>query len=204
MKRIQVHTKIIIVTLFLIGFQTFLMYGESNQEASTATEINTENKDENSKIEDKAKVSAEKKVDDKKKTTTEKPKIEKKQKSNKIPVETTIFVNGRVNPIKLIITNHKNQHFVINLGMGKHFTYHNRHLPDHLQKVICSEAHSADVTLSKADLETYAVFLFNETQKTEKFHFINSHHESMALKRARDHHNQTLFDEISQQTVYNP
>ena len=113
-------------------------------------------------------------------------------------------MNGRVNPITLLIIDHKNKHFTINLTAGKHFTYHNKHLPDHLQKVTCSDIHSPTVTLSKADLDTYAVFLFNEIQKTEKFHFINGHQEAIALKLARDSGNKTLFDEISVQTVYNP
>ena len=204
MKRIQVHTKIIIATLFLIGFQTFLVYGESNPETMNATEVKVENKDDAVKTEEKPKPAVEKKAEEVKPTPKPKPKVEKKIKSNKFPVATTIFVNGRVNPITLLIIDHKNKHFTINLTAGKHFTYHNKHLPDHLQKVTCSDIHSPTVTLSKADLDTYAVFLFNEIQKTEKFHFINGHQEAIALKLARDSGNKTLFDEISVQTVYNP
>ncbi len=204
MKRIQVHTKIIIATLFLIGFQTFLVYGDSNQETSNTTEVKVETNDNEAKTEEKAKPSIEKKAEEVKPILKPKPKVEKKINSNKIPIATTIFVNGRVNPITLIIIDHKNKHFTINLAAGKHFNYQNKHLPDHLQKVTCSDIHSPTVTLSKADLDTYAVFLFNENQKTEKFHFINGHQEAIALKYARDTRNKALFDEISAQTVYNP
>ncbi len=191
-KKIQVHSKVIIVTIFLIGFQTFLIYGQDGPE-----NLNTVN---TIKVEEKPK------VDVVKPKVIVKPTVEKidKPKSNKIPVETTVFANGRVNPISLIVTEPNNKQFVINLRTGHHFTYHNKNIPNHLQKVVCSDPYSSNVTLSKADLNTYAAFLFNENQKTEKYHYISSQEQTMALKKARDAHNQKRFDEIAQQTIYNP
>lgn len=128
-------------------------------------------------------------------------KSEVKANSKLIPIEESFFVNGRVNDILLIITDHKNNQFQRIIKSGDN--YGCTHKPLELKKVVCYEKLAVNTTLSKTDLDTYAVFLFN-TDKVEKYHFINIRQKNEALNRARDLKNEALFNEISDQTIYNP
>ena len=203
MKRIQVHSKIIIVTLFLIGFQTFLMYGQDSQETPT-TEIKVESKDKESKTEDHSKPTTKPKTADNKAKLDAKAKVEAATKAiiKQLPSKTTLFVNGRVNNILLVITDDKNKQFKIYVKAGTH--YECGHKAQSLKKVVCYEIHTPNTTLSQADLNNYSAFVFNTDQKLEKHHFISIKQKNHALKHARETHNKTLFDEISEQTIYNP
>jgi len=127
---------------------------------------------------------------------------ENKQNNRLIPIETTLFVNGRVNNIMLIITDNKNQQYKITIKSGDQYECH--HKSQQLKKVVCYEIQAANTTLTQNDLNSYAAFVFNADQKLEKYHFINIKHKDAALNKARDLKNETLFTEISEQTVYNP
>jgi hypothetical protein len=118
------------------------------------------------------------------------------------PIETTIFVNGRVNPVWLTITDNKNKTFQININAGGKHTLN--HKPQEIKKVVCSERFATNVTLSQTDLNNYAVFVFNVDQKTDKYNFINIEQKSAALKKARETGSESIFNEISELTIYNP
>lgn len=126
---------------------------------------------------------------------------ETQSKPKDTPRYKTMFVNGRVNPIQLTITDSKNKDSYISIRAGREHTF--THHPQQLKKVICSEKLAPKVTLSQADLNTYAAFVFS-IARLEKFHFISIQQKEKALKFARDTKNKALFDEISQQTIYNP
>jgi len=118
-----------------------------------------------------------------------------------IPIYKTIFVNGRVNPVQLIITDSKNKDSYLSVGAGREHAF--THQSQQLKKVICSEKLAPKVTLSQTDLNTYAAFVFN-IARLEKYHFISEQQKVAALKHARDTKNKSLFDEISEKTIYNP
>lgn len=122
-------------------------------------------------------------------------------KTKTIPIEKTLFVNGRVNDVLLVVTDHKNKQFQVPIKIGAQ--YGCIHKPLELKKVVCYEKLAVNTTLSKTDLDMYAVFVFN-AEKLEKFNFINIRQKEAALKLARSLKNETLFNEISEQTVYNP
>ena len=118
-----------------------------------------------------------------------------------VPIYKTIFVNGRVNPIQLTVTDSKNNDSFISVKAGREHTL--MHQPQQLKKAVCFEKLAPRVTLSQMDLLTYAAFVFNAV-RLEKYHFISIQQKETALKRARDTRNKPLFDEISEQTIYNP
>jgi hypothetical protein len=117
------------------------------------------------------------------------------------PIKTTLFVNGRVNNIILSIIDNKNISLQKNLKIGQEYRYH--HHEQSIKKVICSERNSPNATINKNDLDTNSAFVFN-VDKIEKYNFINIHQKQMALKQARDSKNESLFETISEQTIYNP
>jgi len=127
---------------------------------------------------------------------------ENKQNNRLIPIETTLLVNGRVNTIMLIITDNKNQQYQVYIRSGDQYECH--HKPQQLKKITCYEILAANTTLTQNDLNTYAAFVFNADQKLEKYNFIAIKDKDMALNRARNLKNETLFTEISEQTVYKP
>ena len=125
---------------------------------------------------------------------TEKPK-------NVLPLKKTLFVNARVNEIIIVITNHKNKQFQVSIKMGDHYTYHHNYPP---LKIVCHEKLTPKTSLTKADLETYAAFVFNDNQKTDKYHYISIHEKNKALKRARQSGDISLFNDVCEETIYNP
>lgn len=144
------------------------------------------------------------KVETKPKQDVKKKPENKNTKAKLIVIERTIFENCRVNDILLTITDHKNWSFSVPIKMGQKYEYYNRLLPQHLSKVVCYEKNSPKIVLPKQDLETYSVFVFNDEQNTNKYHFINPIHHALAKKRVRDAKNLELLEEINQQTIYHP
>ena len=59
------------------------------------------------------------------------------------------------------------------------------------------------MNISESDLNTYEVFVFNTDQKTEKFHYKTMRHKEMALQKARTLQDTKIFEDISDQSVYN-
>jgi hypothetical protein len=125
-------------------------------------------------------------------------KVEKPQVL--IPIQKAIFHNARVNEIILIITNHKNKQFSIPVKMGQHYTYFYTYPAI---KVVCHEKLTPPTPLSKTDLLTYTAFVFNDNQKTDKYHHISIHEKNKALKLARQSGDISLFNDVCEETIYN-
>ena len=117
-----------------------------------------------------------------------------------LPIKKTLFVNGRFNEIELIITNQNNKQHVKYITPGNIYEYH-----DGAKKVVCCEKFTTNITLTPADLQTYTAFVFN-ADKLEKYHFINIRGKDRALQYVRDNDpkNETLLNELSSQSIYNP
>jgi hypothetical protein len=129
------------------------------------------------------------------------PKPIKIEKVKEIaPLQKTIFTNARVNEIILVITNHKNKQFQIPIKMGHSYTYY---YTRPAIKIICHEKLTPKTTLNKADLETYTAFIFNDNQKTDKYHHISIHDKNKALKHARLSGDIGLFNDVCEETIYN-
>lgn len=130
-------------------------------------------------------------------------KVEKSKKNEKAakpnPCKKIIFFNARVNDIKLVITNNKNQQILIPIKMGCQHTYY-YNIP--MTKIICHEKLSPKTTLTKLDLETYTAFVFNDNQKTDKYHHNSIHEKNKALQRARVSGDISLFNDICEETIY--
>ena len=176
----------------LLGLQTIILCSDSDQDMQLTTD--TQNSQAQSDEKPKADVKNNPKSDNKVKTDVV------KAASKYTPSKTTLFVNGRVNTIILVITNDKNQQFKIIVKAGMH--YECTHKPQSLKKVVCYEIATPNTTLSQSDLKTYSAFVFNTDQKLEKYNFITIQHKHGALKRASETKNETLFNEISDQNVY--
>jgi hypothetical protein len=129
--------------------------------------------------------------------TEKSKKNEKAAKSN--PCKKIFFFNARVNDIALVITNTKNQQVLIPIKMGCQHTYY-YNIP--MTKIICHEKSSPKTTLTKSDLETYTSFVFNDNQKTDKYHHNSIHEKNKALQRARVSGDISLFNDICEETIY--
>lgn len=173
-----------------IGFQAILLHAEHNEQTdSQEPEVTVQ------KIQSKSE---------------SKPKVVKEKKENKdtkavsknVPFKTTLFVNGRVNDVLLIITDQKNKSHSISIKAGSQYSC--GHPVQYLKKVVCYEISAPNTTLSQADLNTYAVFVFNTDQKLEKYHFINIQQKNASLKQAQESRNETLFLEVCEHNIYNP
>ena len=143
---------------------------------------------------------SEKKESLKKNTEQQKTKTTEKYKQN-MPLKAILFVNSRVNNIMLVLTTDKNKQIAIPINMGGHYVYYS-HLP--LSKVVCHEKSTPKTTLTKKDLESYTTFVFNDDQKTDKYHHISIKHKNQALKHARQSKDITLFNDVCEETIYNP
>lgn len=126
---------------------------------------------------------------------------EGKKKLPVIAITKTLFVNGRFNEIDVIVTDAKDKQFKFMIKSGQEKEMY--HQPKGLKKVVCSEALAANTTLNQADLDTYSAFVFN-SDKVEKYHFINIAQQTAALNIARTMKKNDLFLEIGQQTLYHP
>ncbi len=130
-------------------------------------------------------------------------KVEQSKKNEKTakpsPYKKIVFFNARVNDIALVITNNKNQQILIPIKMGRQYTY-SYNIP--MTKIICYEKLSPKTTLTKSDLETYTAFVFNDNQKTDKYHHISIHEKNKALQRARISGDISLFNDICEETIY--
>lgn len=117
------------------------------------------------------------------------------------PIRTTFFINNKVNDIIIKITYGKNQVKEALIKMGHKFTYH--HKEKDLKKVYCTNSihNEKGTTITESDLHNYAVFVFN-TDKIEKFHFIDLKHKEIALKHARNPYNKKLYNEIEEMSIY--
>ncbi|MDP3788607.1 MAG: hypothetical protein Q8Q60_04830 [Candidatus Chromulinivorax sp.] len=193
---------IIKICTLAIGLQAMLLYADSQPEADVKAQDSQQNSDTTTP---KTPMPVEKvKVDDSKAkaiAAADKKALEdKKAKLN--PIKTTLFVNGRVNDIVLVITDDKNKQFKIQIKAGMHYSC--GHKPQALKKVVCHEINTPSVTLSQSDLNGHSVFVFNTDQKLEKYNFITIQQKNLALKHARESKNETLFHEISDQPVYHP
>ena len=186
--------KVIQLLILLCGFEVIILNAQSDSKHQTNIDSQAES-GENSK-ENGSDVIIQKSKDTK-------PKVETKKTTPKtVPSKTTLFVNGRVNSILLVITNDKNQQFKVTIKAGGQ--YECGHAAQSLKKIVCYEMLTPNTTLSQSDLNTYLAFVFNTDQKLEKYHFINIKQKHAALKRASALKNETLFHEISEQNIYYP
>jgi hypothetical protein len=187
--------QVIKICILALGLHAILLHADANQSSDTKAQ------DSQTTVQNaEQKPTAKPKVDDNKNKVIAKNKPELDSKI--APFKTTLFVNGRVNSILLVITNDKNKQFKISIKAGTHYTC--GHKPQTLKKVVCYEINAPNITLSQADLNAYAAFVFNTDQKTEKYNFISVQQKSLALKRARNNKNEALFHEIGEQSIYNP
>ncbi len=196
---------IIKICTLAIGLQAMLLYADGAPEADI--KVQDTQQDSDAAIQETKKPVAKPKTDADQAKADAKEKADKKAKADAakaklIPFKTTLFVNGRVNNILLVITDEKNKQFQINIRAGSH--YECGHKAQSLKKVVCHEISAPSTTLSQADLNTYAAFVFNTDQKLEKYHFISIKQKNVALKHARESKNETLFHEISDQPIYHP
>lgn len=192
--------KVIQLLTLIFGFQAIILSSQSNSDSDTTAEtIDTTTQSDQKSKDDTQDVVIQKSKD----TKNIKPKVETKKVTPKaVPSKTTLFVNGRINSILLVITNDKNQQFKITIRGGSQYECH--HAAQSLKKIVCYEMLTPNTTLSQSDLNTYLAFVFNTDQKLEKYHFINIKQKHAALKRANALKNETLFHEISEQNIYYP
>lgn len=181
--------------MLIISFQIILLNAESNEQADLQTTESQESESTAQKTKPKLE-SKSKSIKEKKETK------EIKAVSKNLPFKTTLFVNGRVNDILLVITDQKNKSHSISIKAGSHYSC--GHPAQYLKKVMCYEISAPNTTLNQADLNTYSVFVFNTDQKLEKYHFINIQQKNNSLKQARESRNEALFLEVCEHNIYNP
>jgi hypothetical protein len=205
----RIGTIVKICTL-VIGMQAILLYAEFETEADIKTQDTSQDSDmvtQDAKSQEKSKSTVKPKVDNNQIKADAQAKKDAKSKADAakaklIPFKTTLFVNGRVNNILLVITDDKNKQFKIHIKAGTHYSC--GHKAQSLKKAVCYEINTTNTTLSQADLNAYSVFVFNTDQKLEKYNFISIKEKNIALKHARMTKNEKLFHEISDQPIYNP
>lgn len=123
----------------------------------------------------------------------------KKNKDGNLLAKRAIFMNSRVNDIILVIADHKNNSHTLPIKMGQRQEIQYYNTPT---KAICYEKLTPKTALTKSDFETYTAFVFNDQQKTDKFHFFNLYEKSKALDQARKAKNLEKFQEISDQVTF--
>jgi|GEM_PF-2052204 len=114
--------------------------------------------------------------------------------------ERKIFVNGRVNPIMLVITkmNGKKEHLSILGGQRREYVHESKQL----KQVVCNEIHAKPTTLPQSKLNTFAVFIFNTDNRLENYHFVNKKDKQIALNKVRNSRNSEKFNEVEEKTIY--
>ncbi len=114
--------------------------------------------------------------------------------------ERKVFVNGRVNPIMLVITkmNGKKEYLSILGGQRREYIHESKQL----KQVVCNEIHTKPTTLPQAKLDTFAVFIFNTDNRLENYHFVNKKDKQIALDKVRNSRNSEKFNEVEEKTIY--
>ena len=134
------------------------------------------------------------------KSTTEQKKADaKKNKDGNLLAKRAIFMNSRVNDIILVIADHKNNSHTLPIKMGQRQEIQYYQTPT---KAICYEKLTPKTALTKSDFETYTAFVFNDQQKTDKYHFFNLYEKSKALDQARKAKNLERVREVSDQITF--
>lgn len=190
---------IIKICRLAISLYVIVLYGQENIDANqlpeTQKESSTSSHSDNKKNKAKSTIKEEQT-----KTTIKKTDGAIQSTLNPIPLKTTLFVNGRVNQILLVITDEKNKQSKITIKAGMHYSL--SHKPQSIKKVVCYELQAPNTNLSQTDLNNYTVFVFNADQKLEKYHFISVLQKTHAIKRARKAKDEKLALEIEEQNIY--
>jgi len=116
------------------------------------------------------------------------------------PIVEKLFVNGRINPIILVITDLKNNVSQLTIPCGQRRNIF--HEEKQLKQVVCHEKYSSPLTLTTSHLNTYAAFVFNTDGKLERYHFINVKDKNRALDQARWNQDVQAFNKVDEQTIY--
>ncbi len=116
------------------------------------------------------------------------------------PIQETWIKNSRFAKIYVIIT-HKNKETTW-YALAPGHIQKIPHTSDDFKKIVISQTHQTNITLSASDLKTYAVFICNPDNKVEKYHFIDKHQKRTAKKYADDTKNILLQEEVGDMSIY--